>query len=315
MRRTALVLFALTARVFSQGLPFCAATCIVDATTAQGSPCTATDFACQCGNASLQSAISACLPTECAASDVAGSVSALNALCEAVSGSGSASGSSPSGGSPSSSSHSSTAVSATNGATSAPPPPAASDKRSSSSRSATTPPPSSNTGVGSDGSNTNTAPPKKQLHIGAIVGGVVGGIVVLLCVAAALLFWKRRAARTQRAPDINEKPMGTTEGGTAAPPEPDAGADMAAELRALKEQVQRLEQERNTVVDPGTGADGFRAMKSEQTRVLVEEQRKAEAAPPSYLASWGNSRSASGASGHAPAGSATEGDFDPYAPG
>ncbi|KAF7333475.1 hypothetical protein MVEN_02363700 [Mycena venus] len=117
--------------------------------------------------------------------------------------------------------------------------------------------------------------------------------MLIACGGAVLLIWRRCVARGTLS-DIAGKEKETRawvregEGG-GEPPE----TSMAAELRALKEQVQRLEQERHTMAaagpstgDRSTSADsGVGAMKRDQTRAVVEDQLKAEP-PPIHVASW-----------------------------
>ncbi|KAK7039319.1 hypothetical protein R3P38DRAFT_2898848 [Favolaschia claudopus] len=93
---------------------------------------------------------------------------------------------------------------------------------------------------------------------------------------------------------------------------------MAAELLALREEVERLKQERRS---PGVGGEsGVEAIKREQTRVIIDEQLKAEQ-PPSYLASWENTGGAAesdpggrveGNSSGAEPVTGTADDYDPY---
>jgi uncharacterized protein (UPF0335 family) len=131
------------------------------------------------------------------------------------------------------------------------------------------------------------------------------------------------AART-RAPEINDR-WKASRGEISTLPT-NAENDVAAQIRALKEQVQHLEQERHSVVSgagygAAVGDSSFGAIKREQTRVVIEDQQRAED-PPTYIASWGDTDPAGGASGHDPAskfaekdpiGSATGYEYDPYA--
>lgn len=145
-------------------------------------------------------------------------------------------------------------------------------------------------------------------HTAAIAGGVAGGLAVLIaCIFTAMLIWRRRAARAKSS-DIYEKVRETqpnegrdpldVESSMAAGTSMAAENSLAAELRALREQVQRLEQ--HALATPGSGTSRFAAdegvfasMKREQTRVVIDDQLRAEGQLraerlPTYLASFGD---------------------------
>ncbi|KAJ7474410.1 hypothetical protein B0H11DRAFT_2282251 [Mycena galericulata] len=183
-----------------------------------------------------------------------------------------------------------------------------------------------NQGPGGSGSGNSTAVvTKKKSHAGEIAGGVVGGLVLLVCLAAAFR-WRQRTAQPH-APDIDQGTLKlgggavrpTWLGGAVAQPSASAGgnplseADMAAQLRALTDKVEHLERERReaTRSPNATGAgndassgmpwyggasggasrdrDALEAMKRQQTSVVIQDQEKAQEAPPTYLAAWGGS--------------------------